>query len=175
MDEHVSDASGQAVIIPNSAAAAENHVSKSIWSYKHDFKFIIRLTFAIVHSVLLTIFHLALTLLFPTFSGLFFSLLGCVILPCISLALSFYINKFIAYIFSESLSIQKLLRVVWIPPLGIFILNLIILPLEIMNSYAIGPLQALAATSITFGFFLSFFLQMYAGMYILNSEDEPRD
>jgi len=125
------------------------------------YQFALRLTFSIVHAVLLTLCHLFLVLFFPKFSNFFFALLGCILLPIVSFALTFYIIQFTYYVSNDKVTLKEVLHVAWIPPVGIFLLNLVILPLEMMRHHHIGPLKALAATSIAGGFVVSFFLQMW--------------
>lgn len=54
-----------------------------------------------------------------------------------------------------------LIKTCWIPPLGIFCVSLIILPLEMLPSGGIGPLNALIATSIVINALITGILQVY--------------
>jgi hypothetical protein len=125
------------------------------------YQFVLRVTFSIVHAVLLTLCHLFLVLFFPHFSHFFFALIGCILLPIMSLILTLFIIKFTYYVSNQRITLKEVFHVAWIPPVGIFFLNIIILPLEMMRHHQLGPLKALAATSIAGGFLISFFLQMW--------------
>jgi hypothetical protein len=133
------------------------HDTPIIKKYQH----ILRVTFSIVHAVLLTLCHLFLALFFPHFTHFFFAFLGCILLPALSLVLTFFIIKFTYYVSNQEITLKEVLHVAWIPPVGIFILNIIIIPLEMMRSHQLGPLNALAATSIAGGGIVAFFLQMW--------------
>jgi hypothetical protein len=137
-----------------------------------QYLFIVRLTFATVLAVLITLFHLGVTLFFPTFTHLFFSLLGCIVLPCIVAFLSFYLAQMTVYTSHIKRSPQEILQSVWIPPVGVFFVNVLILPLEMMSD-SVGPLQILAATSIASGFLVTFFLQLYVGWRLQEAFSEP--
>jgi hypothetical protein len=105
---------------------------------------------------------------------MFFSLFGCIVLPLVTLILSFVMAKLSLYTSHMKKSLQEILHYVWIPPTGLFFLNLSILPLEMMSD-SVGPLRALAATSIACGFLVTFFLQLYILYELQKSSDTFTD
>jgi hypothetical protein len=72
---------------------------------------------------------------------------------------------------SEStITMTKILKTCWIPPLGIFCVSLLILPLEMMPSLGFtGPLTTLVATSVLLNAILTTLLQIYAAKDIQSS------
>ena len=119
-------------------------------------------TFGIVHAVILTLVTFGLIVSFPTLMDWSFSFLGCILLPGISFALTFLCSGCIQYVCNGSTDIQSILRKIWIPPLGIFIINLLILPLRLMRAGAFGPFSALMATSIFMNGIITWLLQVYS-------------
>lgn len=127
-----------------------------------DIHYILRITFGIVHGVILTLLSFALALFFPS-SQFLFGLFGCVIAPLISLCLAVFCNACVEYVSQSSMTVARILKTAWIPPLGIFCASLIILPLEFMPSLGFSsPLNILVATSVLINFLLATVLQIYA-------------
>jgi len=122
----------------------------------------IRLTFGIVHSVILTLITFGLVSWYPSFSQWSFTLLGCIVLPLISFVLTCFATACVLYVRNGEVSISGAVQNSWIPPLGIFSVSLFILPLEMMQSTGIGPLNILIATSIFVNAILVCILQVYA-------------
>jgi hypothetical protein len=61
----------------------------------------------------------------------------------------------------------------WIPPLGVFCVSLLILPLEMMPSLGFqGPLNTLVATSICMNFIVTVLLQIYVARRVQSSSEE---
>ena len=121
----------------------------------------IRLTFGLVNAVLLTLITFGLIVWIPSFSHWSFSLLGCLILPILSLCLTGICTGSVQYVCEGHIHIQTLLQSCWIPPLGIFCISLFILPLEMRNIRAFGPLNILIATSIVMNAIVTAILQVY--------------
>ena len=123
----------------------------------------IRMTFGVVHAVILTLFSFVIALYFPSLSHILFALLGCVVAPCISLILTIFCNACVEYVSLSTMTVGRILKTAWIPPLGIFCASLIILPLEMMPSLgSTWPVTSIVATSIVVNFLLSAILQVYA-------------
>ena len=62
---------------------------------------------------------------------------------------------------------KRILKTAWIPPLGIFCMNAMLIPLEMMPSAGLeGPITSVVATSIVANFVLSVILQVYAAKHI---------
>ncbi len=124
----------------------------------------IRLTFGIVHAVLLTVFSFCLALIFPSFSHFLFGLFGCVVAPLLSFILTLFCNGCIEYVSESTVTPKHILQTSWAPPLGVFCTSLIILPLEMMPSLGFhGPINTLIATFVAFNFLTTTLLQIYAG------------
>lgn len=130
--------------------------------------YVIRITFGLVHAVILTLFSFGITLYIPSLSHILFALLGCVVAPCISLFLTVLCNACVEYI-SQTAAVEEqslwpnTLRTAWIPPLGIFCTNLLLLPLEMMpEGIGFGPVTNIVATSVIANFLVSLLLQIYA-------------
>ena len=119
-------------------------------------------TFGIVHAVTLTLITFGLIISFPTLMDWSFSFLGCILLPGISVALTCLCTSCIQYVCKGSIHIASILRSSWIPPFGIFIVNLLILPLKLMQAGSIGPFSALMATSIFMNGITTWLLQVYS-------------
>lgn len=123
----------------------------------------LRITFAVVHAVLLTLCGLGLAYAVPSLSQFLFGLYGCILAPCISWLLTLFCNGCLQYVGESRVTPQRCLARSWIPPLGIFCLSLLILPLEMMPSLGFtGPLNSLLVTSVVGNFILAFVLQLYA-------------
>lgn len=118
-------------------------------------------TFGIVHAVILTLITFGLIFTFPSLMDLLFSLLGCILLPGISMFLTVLCSACIQYVCNESIHIVSILRSAWIPPFGIFIVNILILPLKFMRA-GLGPFSALMATSIFMNGIVAWLLQVYS-------------
>jgi hypothetical protein len=89
-------------------------------------------------------------------------LLGCLVLPIVSLCITGICTGSVQYVCEGQIHIQTLLQSCWIPPLGIFCISLFILPLEMMNTRAFGPLNILIATSILMNAIVTCILQVYS-------------
>ena len=123
----------------------------------------LRITFGVVHAVLLTLGGLGLAYLVPSLSQFLFGLYGCVLAPALSWLLAIFCNGCLQYVAEARVTPHGCLATSWIPPLGVFCLSLIILPLEMMPSLGFtGPLNTLLATSLVGNFILAFVLQIYA-------------
>lgn len=129
----------------------------------------IRLTFGLVHAVILTLVTFGLIVCFPSLSHWSFALLGCLVLPSVSLCLSGICTGSVQYVCEGHIHIQTLLQSCWIPPLGIFCISLFILPLEMMNTGSIGPLNILIATSIVMNAIITCILQVYSSTRLQSS------
>lgn len=146
-------------------------------------QYALRITFGVVHGVMLTLCSFSLALFFPSLSQFLFTLFGCVVIPLLSLILTIFCNGCIEYVSSEqarmikpkgqplaapyvsqlTLTVARILKTAWIPPLGVFCVNLIILPLEMMPALGFtGPINNLLITSIIVNFMLTTILQIYA-------------
>jgi hypothetical protein len=135
-----------------------------------DIQYALRITFGIVHGVMLTLFSFGLALFFPSLSQLLFVLFGCVVIPIMSLLLTIFCNACIEYVSQSTLTVARVLKTAWIPPLGVFCVNLIILPLEMMPALGFtGPINTLLITSILKNFALTTILQIYAARDIQRS------
>lgn len=134
---------------------------KSVANLEHA----IRITFGIVHASLLTLFSFGLALLSPALTQFLFGLFGCILAPGLSFGLTLFCNACVRYIHEASHEVAEhvpLLTGSWIPPVGVFLVSLLILPLEMMPSLGFsGPLTALAATSVAVNFLISLLLQVY--------------
>lgn len=122
----------------------------------------IRVTFGIVHSVILTLITFGLICWFPSFSRWSFTLLGCIVLPIVSFLLACFSTGCVLYVRNGELTTVSVVQNSWMPPLGIFCVSLFIMPLEMMQSTGIGPLNMLIATSIFVNAILVCILQVYA-------------
>ena len=147
----------------------------SIGNSTENIQYALRITFGIVHGVILTLFSFGLVLLFPSLSQFLFVLFGCLVIPVISFFITVFCNACIEYISPEqirgvvpfvpqsSTTVARILKTAWIPPLGVFCVNLLILPLEMMPALGFtGPINALVITSIIMNFLLTIVLQVYA-------------
>ena len=147
----------------------------SVGHSTENIQYALRITFGIVHGVILTLFSFGLALLFPSLSQFLFALFGCVVIPSISFLLTLFCNACIEYVSPEqnrdidsfmpqsSTTVARILKTAWIPPLGVFCVNLLILPLEMMPVLGFtGPINALVITSIVMNFLLTVILQVYA-------------
>ena len=132
----------------------------------------IRLTFGLVHAVIITLITFGLIVWFPSLSHWSFALLGCFVLPFISICLSGICTGSVQYVCDGQIHIQTLLQSCWIPPLGIFCISIFILPLEMMKITVFGPLNILIATSIVMNAIITFILQVYTVKYSSVSKSE---
>lgn len=128
---------------------------------KYELDYAIRLTFGLVHSVILTLITFGLIVWFPSLSGWSFAGLGCLILPFISSLLSLLCTGCVQYVCDGQIDKTAIVKSAWIPPLGIFCVSLIILPLEMLPS-GVGPLNALIATSVVMNALVTGVLQVYS-------------
>ena len=138
----------------------------------NEIQYAIRLTFGFVHGVLLTLIGFGLALAFPSLSHFLFGLFGCVITPLACWGLTIGCNACIEYITHSTLTRERIVRNSWIPPLGIFLGSLLILPLELMHGGTVGPLNILLATSILLNMVVATLLQVYVAKRIQESESE---
>lgn len=131
-----------------------------------DIQYALRITFGIVHGVLLTLCSFGLALFFPTM----FALVGCIITPLLSLILTCFCNGCIEYVSQSTLTVARILKTAWIPPFGVFCINIILLPLEMMPLGFAGPIHVFLITSIVMNFILTILLQIYAARDIQESK-----
>jgi hypothetical protein len=125
-----------------------------------DIQYALRITFGIVHGVLLTLCSFGLALFFPSLSRFLFTLFGFIIAPLLSFVLTILCNGCIQYVSQATLTITRILKTSWIPPLGVFCTNLVLLPLELMPSF--GPITIILITSILVNLIVTILLQIYA-------------
>lgn len=119
-------------------------------------QYALRITFGIVHGVLLTLCSFGLALFFPSL----FTLFGFVVTPLLSLGLTIFCNACIQYVSQTTVTVTRILKTAWIPPLGVFFTNLVLLPLEMMPSF--GPVTTILITSIVVNLLVTILLQIYA-------------
>ena len=132
-------------------------------STHNNLNYAIRITFGIVHGVILTIISLALAMFFPSLSHFLFGLFGFIVAPLCSLGLTFLCNLCVSYVSTFKVDIREAARTVWIPPLGILCAAALLLPLEMMPSLGFpGPLNILAATFVATNCVIVTLLQIYA-------------
>jgi len=123
----------------------------------------VRITFGVVHGVLLTLFCFAAALMYPSLSQFMFGLFGFVIAPVLSLGITAMCNLCVNYVSQSGLTVEQSLKTAWIPPLGILCVAILLLPLELMPSLGFqGPLSTLAVTFVTVNCILVTLLQVYA-------------
>jgi len=103
---------------------------------------------------MLTVFSFGLTLFLPA------NLLIYVATPLISLALTIFCNGCVEYVSQSTLTLAHILKTAWIPPLGIFCVNLFLLPL---------PINTLVISSIVANCILATLLQVYAAKDVQDS------
>jgi hypothetical protein len=128
-----------------------------------DVQYAVRITFGIVHGVLLTVFSFCLALLFPSLSHFLFELFGCIVAPLISFLLTLFCNGCVEYVSHSTVTATHILKTAWIPPLGVFCCSLLILPLEMMPSLGFhGPITTLVGTSVALNWIITTLLQIYA-------------
>ncbi len=96
-------------------------------------------------------------------------------LPILSAGLTLFCSACIQYTSQGSYDLKSVLRTFWIPPLGIFCTSVFILPLEMMQSEVLGPLNALIATSILVNGVLVLLLQVYASGKCLSQSESDSD
>jgi hypothetical protein len=139
-----------------------------------DIHYALRVTFGVVHGVLLTLCSFGLALFFPSLSQFLFAVFGCIVIPLLSFLLTIFCSLCIFYVSSRGnlkdtpyMSYAHILNTAWIPPVGIFVVNLVILPLEMMPSLGFsGPINTLLITSIVMNLILTTILQIYVGRKI---------
>lgn len=125
-------------------------------------EYVIRMTFGLVHGVILTLFSFGIALYIPSLSHTLFALLGCIMAPCVSLILAIFCNACVEYVSQSTMTVERILKTAWIPPLGIFCVNLLLLPLEMMPTGLSGYITSLMATSVIANFLVASILQVYA-------------
>ena len=130
--------------------------------------YVIRITFGLVHAIILTLFSFGITLYIPSLSHILFALLGCVVAPVLSLFLTIFCNGCVEYVSQSTLTVENILKTAWIPPVGIFCMNLILLPLEMMPE-TVGVMTNIVATSTIANFIISILLQIYAAKEVQSS------
>ena len=136
-----------------------------------ELDYAIRITFSIIHGVILTLSSLGICLYIPSLSHILFALLGCIVAPFISLLLTIFCNAAVEYVSRSTMTLEHILRTAWIPPFGIFCMNVVLLPLEMMPSMGTeGPYTSVVATSIFVNFLLSILLQLYAAKGVQESK-----
>ena len=137
-----------------------------------ELDYAIRITFGIVHGVILTLCSFGIALYVPELSRVLFALLGCIVAPFLSLLLTIFCNAAVEYSSKSTLTMDHILQTAWIPPLGIFCMNVLLLPLELMPSAETdGPLTMIVATSILGNLLISILLQVYAARNIQLTSD----
>jgi hypothetical protein len=142
-------------------------------SIADSISYALRLTFGIVHGVLLTLCSFGLALLFPSFSQFLFGLFGFILAPLLSFILTLFCNACIEYVSQSKITATNILKKAWIPPFGIFCVSLLILPLEMMPSFSFaGHLNILVITSVVLNFLITSLLQIYAAKDIQSSVSE---
>jgi hypothetical protein len=123
----------------------------------------IRITFGIAHGVLLTLFSFGAALLYPALSHFSFGLFGFIVAPLISLCLAVACNLCVNYVSQSRLTVEHSLASVWMPPLGVFVVAAILMPLEMMPSlFRTTALSSLAITFVCVNCLLTTILQVYA-------------
>ena len=130
--------------------------------------YVIRITFGLVHAIILTLFSFGITLYIPSLSHILFALLGCVVAPVLSLCLTIFCNACVEYVSQSTLTVERILKTAWIPPAGIFFTNLLLLPLEMMPE-TVGVMTNIVATSTIANFIVSILLQIYAAKEVQSS------
>ena len=136
-----------------------------------ELDYAIRITFSIIHGVILTLSSLGICLYIPSLSHILFALLGCIVAPFISLLLTIFRNAAVESVSRSTMTLEHILRTAWIPPFGIFCMNVVLLPLEMMPSMGTeGPYTSVVATSIFVNFLLSILLQLYAAKGVQESK-----
>jgi hypothetical protein len=123
----------------------------------------IRITFGIAHGVLLTLFSFGAALLYPALSHFSFGLFGFIVAPLISLCLAVACNLCVNYVSQSRLTVEHSLASVWMPPLGVFVVAAILMPLEMTPSlFRTTALSSLAITFVCVNCILTTILQVYA-------------
>ena len=82
----------------------------------------------------------------------------------------------VQYVCDGQIDKTGIIKSAWIPPLGIFCVSLIILPLEMLPSAGVGPLNALIATSVVMNALVTGVLQVYSFLpkaEELKAKEEP--
>ena len=123
----------------------------------------IRITFGIAHGVLLTLFSFGAALIYPALSHFSFGLFGFIIAPIMSLCLAIACNLCVNYVSQSGLTVEHSLTSVWIPPLGVFVVAAILMPLEMMPSlFRTTALSTLAITFVCVNCIITTILQIYS-------------
>lgn len=134
--------------------------------------YVIRITFGIVHSVILTLVGFLLILSFPSFSHFLFGLYGCILAPLLSFCLTVFCNACVEYVSQSTITVTRILQTAWIPPFGVFCCSLFLVPLERIPSLAfLGPLSTLAMSSTIVNFLVVLLLQVYAARVVQSSSE----
>ncbi len=132
----------------------------------------LRITFGIVHGVVLTLISFGLALVFPSLSQFLFGLFGFVIAPCLSFCLTLVCTACVQFVSRSNINLKQILQYSWAPPLSVFLIALIILPLEMMPRLGFhGPLNTLAATFVLVSFITTTLLQIWVARCIQSSSD----
>ena len=130
----------------------------------------IRITFGIAHGVLLTLFSFGAALLYPALSHFSFGLFGFIIAPIMSLCLAIVCNTCVNNVSQSKMTLEHSLYSAWMPPVGVFVLAAILLPLEMMPSlFRTTALSTLAITFVCGNCILTTLLQIYAARQIQSS------
>ncbi len=109
---------------------------------------VLRLTFGLVHATLLSILSFVVVVWMPSVSDWSFSWFGCMLMPILSLCLTVFCTGCVQYVSQGTYDMRTILQTAWIPPLGVFCISLLILPLQFMQGSWLGPMSTLMATSI---------------------------
>ncbi len=140
-------------------------------SHSEQLEYAIRLIFAIVSSIFISVIGLGLALLFPSLTTILFGFVGFCLLPFLSMLLSFLANASILYISRKEVNWKRAFQWCWYPAAGIIAISISVLPLEYLHPDFFGDMN------LMFGMFLigialsTFLLQVYAGLRIQRSEE----
>ena len=137
----------------------------------NEMNYTIRLTFSIVHGILLTLISFCFLILVPSFTESLFSFFGFIVLPLLSVFITIGCNACIEYMTFSEINVQQVMKGCWIPPLGIFLITSILYPLEVMKISWVGPLNTLTATAVVVNGFLTIFLQLYVSRALKDHAD----
>ena len=135
-------------------------------------QYALRITFGIVHGVVLTLISFALAIIFPPLSHFLFGLFGFVVAPCISFCLTILCTACVQYVSRSNMNLKQILYYSWAPPFGVFMSAMVLLPLEMMPRLGFhGPLNTLAATFVLVSFVLTTLLQIWVARRVQSSSD----
>lgn len=126
-----------------------------------------RLTFGLVHAVLLTLITFGLLVWVPSFSQWSFAQFGLWIVPSLSYLIACMCSACVLYVCEGTCNIPATLKASWIPPVGIACVSLFILPLELVKGIVIGPFTTILATSICMNAITVWILQMVSSQRVL--------